>query len=109
MNLKQSICSWLRQSQPAGRDPGTQPKTDDSSANILGDAISRSTPRDGMSSATAKYLIGRCRHKKLYEIYGIQNHGRYFVAEVSDLNGNVVNEVLVDKETGRVQFMRNKY
>jgi hypothetical protein len=65
------------------------------------------TPRDGMSMESAKFVIGRCAGgNSEYEIRGIENKGRYFTAEIMDAKGKKVNELMVDKLNGRVQFIR---
>ena len=63
-------------------------------------------PRDGMSLESAKLTIGRCTDNSQYEIHCIENKGRYFTAQVMDSKGTQVNQLLVDKLNGRVQFLR---
>ena len=59
-----------------------------------------------MSAESAKFLIGKCPGAKTYKVYGIENEGRYFHANVLDAKGKVVNELLVDKLNGNVKFIR---
>ena len=63
-------------------------------------------PRDGMSLESAKFAIGRCTGNSQYEIHSIENKGRYFTAKIMDSKGQQVNELLVDKLNGKVQFLR---
>ena len=63
-------------------------------------------PREGMSLESAKFAIDRCAGNSQYEIHSIENKGRYFTAKIKDSKGKQVNELLVDKLNGRVQFLR---
>ena len=107
MNLIDRICQFTKGTQnDFERDPHheieTQPADveDEKSAEGLG-------PRDGMSPESAKFTIGRCMDGRKYEIKGIENQGRYFTAKVKDSRGRPVNEILVDKLTGSVRFLRS--
>ena len=62
--------------------------------------------RDGMSLESAKFAIGRCTGNSQYEIHSIENKGRYFTAKIMDSKGQQLNELLVDKLNGKVQFLR---
>ena len=63
-------------------------------------------PREGMSLESAKFAIDRCVGNSQHEIHSIENKGRYFTAKIIDSKGKQVNELLVDKLNGRVQFLR---
>ena len=65
-------------------------------------------PRDGMSAASATFFISRCAANSQYQIHNLENRGRYFTAIIMDSKGNQVNELIVDKLNGRVQFLRVK-
>jgi hypothetical protein len=106
MNLTESICKFLERNkdkferqkdnnlemQPAGKE---------------GEISSHEPiPRDGMSLESAKLAIGRCANNSEYEIHGIKNEGRYFTAKIMDSKGRQVNQLLVDKLSGRVRFLR---
>ncbi len=72
------------------------------------EAIQELNPRDGMSLDSAKFIMGRCTDDEQYEIHGIENKGRYFIAKIVNTSGTVVNELLVDKLNGTVKFLRGK-
>jgi hypothetical protein len=106
MNLIDSICKFIE-------------STKDKSESKLGDKIELQTaeneekksffelnPRDGMSLESAKFAIGRCAGNSQYEIHSIENKGRYFTAKIMNSRGKQVNELLVDKLNGKVQFLR---
>jgi hypothetical protein len=106
MNLIDSICKFIE-------------NTEDKSDSELNDKIERRpaktqaknffpelNPREGMSLESAKFAIGRCKGNSQFEIHDIENKGRYFTARVMDSKGRQVNELLVDKLNGRVQFLR---
>lgn len=110
MDLTDTICS-LVDKPTSHADVDT---VDDTAAAPADEATEPSAPRgltsgtrEGMSPGTAKFLIGRCGDQKDYEIYGIQNRGRYFIAKILNAKGKVVNEVLVDKLNGKVRFLRD--
>ena len=65
-------------------------------------------PRDGMSLDSVKFIIRRCSEDEQQEIHGIENKGRYFIAEIADSGGTVVKHLLIDKLNGRVQFLPGK-
>ena len=106
MNLIDSICKFIENTEDKSdsepnnkieRQPAkTQAKNFSSELN----------PREGMSMESAKFVIGRCKGNSQFEIHDIENKGRYFTARVMDSKGRQVNELLVDKLNGRVQFLR---
>ena len=109
MNLIDRICQFTKSTKnnferDQHHEIETQPadvKDEKSSEEVI-------SPRDGMSPESAKFTIGRCMDGRQYEIQGIENQGRYFTAKVKDSRGRPVNEILVDKLTGKVQFLRSQ-
>ena len=105
MNLKDSICKFIENAKyktvnkPSDKiEAQTEEKEEKSSFD--------SNLRDGMSMESAKFAIGRCTGNSQYEIHSIENRGRYFTAKIMDSKGKQVNELLVDKLNGKVQFLR---
>ena len=106
MNLIDSICKFIEntKNKPESK-PGdkiqlqTEEKNEEKSFSEL-------NPRDGMSLESAKFAISRCAGNSGYEIHSIENKGRYYTAKIMDPKGKQVNELLVDKLNGKVQFLR---
>jgi hypothetical protein len=66
---------------------------------------------DGMSMITATEIIKERINEDLISEYGIdelKNTGRYYIARVSESNGNVVHTLLVDKQNGMVRSLHRK-
>ena len=106
MNLIDSICKFMQSAKDKSK---TEPndKIEKQSQETQEDKSSyQIKSRDGMSLESAKLAIGRCEGNNQYEIHRIENKGRYFTAKVMDSKGKQVNELLVDKLNGRVQFLR---
>jgi hypothetical protein len=64
---------------------------------------------DGMGTGTARIIIDREASRRISEdfnVKGLENKGRYYVARVVRPDGSLIDELLVDKQTGRVQFMK---
>ena len=64
---------------------------------------------DGMGTGTARIIIDREASRRITESYrlkGLQNKGRYYVARVVRPDGSLIDELLVDKQNGRIQFMK---
>ena len=109
MNLMQSICRFMEDSKSDSKnenDNGIEAKISGNAEEESREFAEQSTPRDGMSAESAKFLIGACANNKGLKVYGIENEGRYFRAKVLDRKGKVVNELLVDKLNGNVKFIR---
>lgn len=106
MNLIDSICKFIESTKDKSKSEQNdiiemQPaeaEEEKSSSDL--------NPRDGMSLESAKLAVGRCAGNSQYEIHSIENRGRYFTAKVMDSKGKQVNEILVDKLNGSVQFLR---
>ena len=109
MNWMESICGFMEDSITNSENKGgntTEIKFSENSKEKSREFEEQSNPRDGMSDESAKFLIGQCANNAAYKIYGLENKGRYFTARVLDKKGKVVDEILVDKLSGRVKFIR---
>lgn len=106
MNLIESICRFLENSKVRSESKPSDKIELQTSENGEEKSIFELNPRDGMSLESAKFAIGRCAGNSQYEIQSIENKGRYYTAKIMDSKGNQVNELLVDKLTGKVQFLR---
>ena len=66
---------------------------------------------DGMGTATARIIIKRHLDDKQWEKYGLKdlkNSGRYYIASIAEKNGKIIDEVLIDKQTGIIQSLRGQ-
>jgi hypothetical protein len=64
---------------------------------------------DGMGTGTARIVIDREASRRIAENFnlkGLENKGRYYVARVVRPDGSLIDELLVDKQNGRVQFVK---
>lgn len=64
---------------------------------------------DGMGTGTARIIVDREASRRISEDFnlkGLENKGRYYVAKVVRPDGSLIDELLVDKQNGRVQFMK---
>ena len=64
---------------------------------------------DGMETGTARFIIDRKLPDNLGELYhieGLENKGRYYLAKIIGEGGQVVNQLLVDKQNGAVHFLK---
>jgi hypothetical protein len=68
--------------------------------------------RDGMSTATARITIDRKLRKKIledYDLVELADKGRYYVAKAYSKDGQWLNELLVDKQTGNIQIASRQH
>ena len=68
--------------------------------------------RDGMSTATARITINRKLRKKItedYDLLGLADKGRYYVAKAYSKDGHWLNELLIDKQTGNIQVVNRQH
>jgi len=66
---------------------------------------------DGMGTATARLIIHRHVDDQQWEKYSLKdlrNTGRYYIARVVEKDGKIIDEVLIDKQTGRIQSLRGR-
>ena len=64
---------------------------------------------DGMGTGTARIIIDREASRRISEDFnlkGLENKGRYYVARVVRPDGSLIDELLVDKQSGRIQFTK---
>ena len=105
MNLKDCICKFIENTKDKSQSK-TINKIELQTSEKEKKSSFELNPRDGMSLESAKFAIGRCAGDSHYEIRSIENKGRYFTAKIMDSRGKQVNELLVDKLNGKVQFLR---
>ena len=66
---------------------------------------------DGMGTATARIIINRHLDDNQWEKYGLKdlkNTGRYYLAQLVERDGTVVDEILIDKQSGTIQSLRGR-
>jgi hypothetical protein len=66
---------------------------------------------DGMGTATARILINKRLSEKFIKKYGLKdlkNRGRYYSAKIIEPNGNLIDEVLIDKQNGVINSLHRK-
>lgn len=66
---------------------------------------------DGMGTATAKIIINRHIDDNQWEKYGLKdlkNTGRYYIARIVEKDGTIIDEVLIDKQSGTIQSLRGR-
>jgi hypothetical protein len=64
---------------------------------------------DGMGTGTARIIIDREASRRISEDFnlkGLENMGRYYVARVVRPDGSLIDELLVDKQNGHIQFTK---
>jgi hypothetical protein len=106
MNLIDTACKFIEKTEEKSENESND-KIEKQPAEAQAEKFSSELPpREGMSLESAKFAIGRCTGNSQFEIHNIENKGRYFTARVMDSKGRQVNELLVDKLNGRVQFLR---
>ena len=67
---------------------------------------------EGMSSATARFIIDRHvpeNFTERWEVTDLANRGRYFIAKVVAPDGQLIDEILVDKQNGAVHFLKGRF
>lgn len=63
---------------------------------------------DGMGTGTARLIIDKHFDDTVWEKYGIKrlkNTGRYYIARIVDKGGELIDEVLIDKQNGSIQSL----
>ena len=64
--------------------------------------------REGMSDGTATLIIHDAVSEKYagdFPVADLVNRGRYYTARLIDSEGNTIERLLVDKQTGEVRFV----
>lgn len=98
MRPKQKILEFIQQAHEAPEE--NAPTADDREAirEIF----------DGMSTGTARIVIEeeiKDQVAESHNISGLDNLGRYYVARILRPDGSVIRRLMVDKQTGHVQFV----
>ncbi len=63
---------------------------------------------EGMGTATARILIDKHVDNDALERLGIKelrNTGRYYIAKIIESDGTLIDEVLIDKQSGKIQSL----
>lgn len=87
----------------------SQRSTDEKMAEDGQDALTKYF--DGMGTATARIIIHRNMDDDQWEKYGLKdlkNTGRYYLAKIVEKDGRVIDEILVDKQSGTIQSLRGQ-
>jgi hypothetical protein len=66
---------------------------------------------DGMSTGTARFIIDREVDPDIlgkYDIKGLENKGRYYLAKIVNQDGEVADTVLIDKLNRSIHFQKAK-
>jgi hypothetical protein len=97
------------QSKNVNQKSNTEKSTDEETVEDGQDPLSRYF--DGMGTATARIIINRHIDDNQWEQYGLKdlkNTGRYYIARIVEKDGRIIDEVLVDKQSGTIQSLRGK-
>ena len=84
---------------------------DDDSTSEKEETIFKSG-RDGMSTATARIVIDRRLRRKIvedYDLVELADKGRYYAAKAYSKDGQWLNELLIDKQTGNIQVVNRQH
>lgn len=103
MKPKQRILEFI---QKAYEDVAGAPSSE-SDPTTMEERIAVRELFDGMSTGTARIVIEEQIDGHIVEAYHIdtlENKGRYYAARIVRFDGSTIARMLVDKQTGRVQF-----
>jgi hypothetical protein len=67
--------------------------------------------KDGMSTATARFIIERNVGEKIGEVFDVKdlkNTGRYYIAKIVRPDGSIIEQLLVDKQNCTVHFPKGR-
>ncbi|MBU0973760.1 MAG: hypothetical protein KKC20_24185 [Proteobacteria bacterium] len=104
MKPKQKILEFIQKAYEDGDGDRTASET---GAITDDDRLSIQELFDGMSTGTARIIIEEEMDSQMVEDYNIEpleNKGRYYVARIVQTDGKAIRRLLVDKQTGKVQF-----
>ena len=104
MKPKQKILEFIQKAyeDSAGDRPATESDT-----MAPDDRLAVRELFDGMSTGTARIIIEEEIDGQVsddYDIDALENKGRYYVARIVRPDGSAIRRLLVDKQTGEVQF-----
>jgi hypothetical protein len=109
MKMLEAIRKRLRRSSVWGSQPVAITAASTASPNgpdsRIDDPGCPLTLQEGMSAGTARLIIDRYCGTDLMgqsEVSGPENRGRYFRVRLSEPDGRVTRELLVDKQSGQV-------
>ncbi|MBB5348572.1 MAG: hypothetical protein MUE70_12790 [Desulfobacterales bacterium] len=97
------------QSKNVNQKSKTEKSTDEETIEDGQDPLARYF--DGMGTATARIIINRHLDDDQWEKYGLKdlkNTGRYYIARLVEKDGIVIDEVLIDKQSGTIQSLRGR-
>lgn len=97
------------QSKNVNQKSKTEKSTDEETIEDGQDPLARYF--DGMGTATARIIIKRHLDDdqwKKYEILDLKNTGRYYIARLVEKDGTVIDEVLIDKQSGTIQSLSGR-
>jgi hypothetical protein len=104
MKPKQKILEFIRKAY----EGAAEGKPDAEAATLSpDDRLAVREMFDGMSTGTARIIIEEeidSRTAEDYSIADLQNLGRYYAARIVRPDGSAIRRLLVDKQTGKVQF-----
>ena len=109
---------WLRAKKI--RQPGTTDQMKEKFENKHGEKTEMNFckdsaglfQRDGMSTATARFIIERNVGEKIGEIFDVKdliNTGRYYIVKIVRPDGSVIEQLLVDKQNRTIHYPKGKY
>ena len=107
MKLKNHILKFIQRAYETGSPTNDASEvedvagTPDSQNEIIREMF------DGMSTGTARIIIEKEMGRELQEKFNIdqvKNQGRYYLAKIVRHDGSIIQRLLVDKQTGKVQM-----
>ncbi|MBU1388173.1 MAG: hypothetical protein KKE62_12940 [Proteobacteria bacterium] len=105
MKPKQKILEFIQKAYEESDGGRTTSRTGEMTDD---DRLSIQELFDGMSTGTARIIIEEemdSQMVKEYSIAPLENKGRYYVARIVQTDGKAIRRLLVDKQTGKVQFI----
>ena len=119
MRIFASIRNFFQQRKTKHYSGHNLSKEDNSRSNSQNDHIKNpveSEPGleflDGMSTGTARFIIGREVSTDIlekYDIKDLENKGRYYLAKIVNQEGEVADTVLIDKQNRSIHFQKAKF
>jgi len=111
MNPKKQILEFIKQSLSNASSSSAVMHSDEAGKH----ALERERVQeifDGMSTGTARIVIDRevgRRISEKYDVQGIDNKGRYYVATIVQKEDHTIATLLIDKQNGNVQFIKGAW
>ena len=107
MNPKKQILKFMQQAY----EDKTVPDSSRRNSEFAADSPNREIIQelfDGMSTGTARIIIEREVSQTVsekFKLSSIENKGRYYIAKIVRTDGNPIQRLLVDKQTGNIQMI----